>query len=1214
MAGTTDPTTIRFHQLFEQQAARLPQHLAVICNDQKLTYAELNARANQLAHHLRKLGAGPEVLIPICVDRSAAMAIGILGILKSGAAYVPIDPAYPTERIAFMLADTAAPIIVTQAPLHAQLPKTNAHVVRLDDDWIEIAAHSSDNLNINCDSENLSYVIYTSGSTGKPKGTMLTQTNLSHYVLALQAEIQLTPADRYLHLASTAFSSSRRHLLFPLAHGATVVIADEEQRLDPVPLFRLIKQRGVTVFDAVPSFQRHCTNALLELAPAQRHDLIENQLRLILSASEPLLSDIPATWKRAFNHPAEHIHMLGQTETSGIVALHRITEDDFAGQVKVVPVGHPIANTQIFLLDENQAPVRPGEAGEIYISGAGVGRGYLKRPELTAEKFIQFAVRRSPFAVKGAVNSEPQTANPLHLCRTGDFARLLPNGTLECLGRQDSQVKIRGQRVELGEIEAWLMHHANVRECVVIAHEGRLVAYLVLRDKQSLAFDELRERALRELPDYMQPAAFVRLEALPLTPNGKVDRKALPAPTETAFASAENYIAPRNQTEETLAAIWADVLGINRIGIHDHFFALGGHSLLASQIIARVRAAFQIEIPIRTIFAAPTIAGLAEQIASYQPSAMLMPPLTKAAARDVWPLSFAQQRLWFLEQWEPGTATYNLSKVVRLTGELNTVDLHQALQIIIARHDILRARFEVMNGQPSVIITESISLDLPIVDLRDWPSAAREEEVRRISTANAETPFNLACAPLLRVTLIKLSETEHQLVIVFHHIISDGWSVAVFLQELGTLYQAAQTGQKAHLPALPIQYTDYALWQQQQLQGAAVQEQLHFWQQHLASAPALLALPTDYPRPPQQRYQGAQVAALLPATLHHQLQALSQRAGVTLFMTLLAAWQVLLARLAQQDQLVVGTPIAGRTQLETEPLLGFFVNTLALRGDLAGNPTFLELLARTREAALGAYAHQDLPFEKLVEELQPARSLQYAPIFQVMFALQNAPRAQMQWGTIQLATVKLASQTAKFDLSLDVYETEAGLEAWLEFDTDLFTPETATRFLQQWQVILESVIHNPAQCIQDLPWSKPLEQPSEGWQQPVVIAPIRRESAKEQGAPQTGTEATIAQIWAELLRVNRIERNDDFFDLGGHSLLALKVIARLQRAFAVRLSVRKIFETPTVAGLAAAVDELLAPLAGESDLDVLLAELDALSEEEAQRLIVEAAQNISYAT
>ncbi|MBS1808491.1 MAG: amino acid adenylation domain-containing protein [Acidobacteria bacterium] len=1110
-SSTIHPSEICWHELFEQQAARVPHHIAIICQEEQLTYAELNAKSNQLAHHLRALGAGPEVLIPICVDRSAAMAIGILGILKSGAAYVPIDPAYPAERIEFMLADTAAPIVVTQAKLRSHLPGTTACVVTLDENWQEIAQQSTANPNVQLTSENLSYVIYTSGSTGKPKGTMMTQMNLSHYVLALQTELKLTPEDRYLHLASIAFSSSRRHLLFPLAHGATVVIADEDQRLDPLPLFRMIQARGVTVFDAVPSFQRHCTNALLDLDLKHRRELLDNKIRLILSASEPLLSDIPATWLREFNHPATHIHMMGQTETSGIVALHRVTTEDIADPVKVVPVGHPIANTEILLLDEHQQPVSPGTAGEMYISSTGVGRGYLNRSELTEEKF-----RVLRFASRG---SKPET----RFCRTGDFARFLPDGTLECLGRQDFQVKIRGQRVELGEIEALLTRHPAVRECAVIAREDvtghkQLVAYVVLRAEQSTAIDKLRTLVRQELPDYMQPAAFVPLAALPLTPNGKTDRKALPAPAASVWETQTNYSAPCNQTEERIAAIWAEVLGLRRVGIHDDFFALGGHSLLASKAIARIRATFQLEIPLRTIFEAPTVARLAEQIETLgrQTSTAKLPVLLPSSGKREFPLSFSQQRLWFLDQLEPGTATYNLSKIVQLQGSLDVAALQQALQTIVARHDILRTHFVATNGEAVQIIAESVAIPLTITDLSQSPPAAREDEADKIVNACVNEPFDLTRCPLLRVQLINLGNDSHLLVIVFHHIISDGWSVGVFLQELGTLYQALIAGQDSPLPPLPIQYADYASWQQEYLQGDVLAQQLTYWKHHLSGVPAVLELPTDKPRPAVQGYQGAQVSLPLPAALRSELEALSQQAGVTLFMTLLAAFQVLLARYSRQEQIVVGTPIAGRTSIEIENLIGFFVNTLALRGDLSGQPTFQELLHRTREAALGAYAHQDLPFEKLVEELQPVRSLSHSPIFQVMFALQNAPRAEMQWGEIELTAIKLPGNTAKFDLSLDVYLQGDELDAWLEFDTDLFTAETATRILQHWQTLLEGIVRVPTQTVHELPLltSQEHQQMFVEWNQATVdVPPVCLHQLIEQQAVRV--PENIAVVWQE---------------------------------------------------------------------------------------------------
>ena len=485
LVNTKYSTENCFHELFEQQAAAQPDRAAIICRGKQLTYGELNARANQLARHLRARGAVPETLIPICVDRSVEMAVGILGILKSGAAYVPIDPAYPAERIEFMLADTNAPFIVTQS---AHLPSSAAEKILLDSDWEIIARNSPDNPPPVADSGNLAYVIYTSGSTGKPKGAMLTHANLLHYVRALQQEFSLTPEDKYLHLASIAFSSSRRHMLFPLAYGASVVIADEEQRMDALPLFRLVKEESVTVFDAVPSFQRHCMNALLELGAEQRKELLDNNLRLIVSASEPLLSDIPAAWMFEFKHPARHFHMIGQTETSGIISLNRVTEADAAGATRVVSVGRPISDTEIYLLDENGQPVAAGEAGEMFVCGGGLGRGYLNRPELTVQKFVELPFGKD----SGAAISIARRA-----CRTGDYARLLPDGRMECLGRQDFQVKIRGFRVELAEIEALLTNHADVRECAVIGREDepgeiRLAAYIVARRESVSLIDELR--------------------------------------------------------------------------------------------------------------------------------------------------------------------------------------------------------------------------------------------------------------------------------------------------------------------------------------------------------------------------------------------------------------------------------------------------------------------------------------------------------------------------------------------------------------------------------------------------------------------------------------------------------------------------------------------------------------------------------------------------
>lgn len=1056
-----------FHQLFEQQAAARPDGLAIVCNGEKLTYGELNRRANQLAWHLRSRGATPETLIPVCTDRSVEMAIGILGILKSGAAYVPIDPNYPAERIEFMLAETAAHLIVTQS---AYLQSATAEKILLDADWELIRQNPIDNPPPTAAAENLAYVIYTSGSTGKPKGAMLTHANLFHYVSALQREFRLTPADKYLHLASIAFSSARRHLLFPLAHGASVVIADEEQRMDALPLFKLIKEQSATVFDAVPSFQRHCMNALLELDGEQRNELLNNNLRLIVSASEPLLSDIPATWMFEFKHPARHVHMIGQTETSGIVSINHVTEQDAAGPIRPVAVGRPIANTKVYLLDENRQPVADGEAGEMYVCGNGLGRGYLNRPELTVQKFVELSVENE---------SEAEESKIRRLCRTGDFARLLPDGRFECLGRQDFQVKVRGNRVELGEIEALLLGNSNVRECSVIGREDqpgqpgtiRLVAYIVPRRQSDSLIEELRKLVKEKLPDYAQPSAFVLIDALPLTPNGKIDRQNLLRPDESASAAEKNFVAPRDSTERTIAEIWAEVLGSNHNGVNDNFFESGGHSLLAARLISRLRTAFNLEMPLRAVFEAPTIAELAEKISFYRRQTEFAPAsVLKQIVRPASiPLSFAQRRLWFLAQMDGDSSTYNMSETIRLEGKLEIAALRFALENIVARHEILRTFFQSFDGQPSQVIAAEANVDLTVADLTDFSQQMPEQEARKIASEFAARAFELTVAPLFRVKVIKLRETEYLLVVVFQHIISDGWSNSLFFKELSCLYEAKLSGSAAALANLPVQYADYALWQQKWLQTEQYGRQLDFWKKHLETAPALLELPTDYARPVVQRYRGARCSAFLAADLTEKINRLGRGEAATLFMTLLSAWQLLLFRYSRQEQVVVGTPIAGRTMTETENLIGFFVNTLALPGDLSGNPTFRELLQRTREQALGAYANQELPFEKLVEELNPERSLSYAPVFQVMFALQNSSSPTKNFADLKIADEKITDHTAKFDLSLDVFEETGGLELQLEYDTDLFAEETARQMLEHFRAILEAITENAELRLASIP-------------------------------------------------------------------------------------------------------------------------------------------------
>lgn len=1040
-----------FPRLFEAEVSRAPKKPAVVYENETLTFAGLNARANQLARYLRSRGAGAESLIGICVERSLDMAIGILGILKSGAAYLPLDPEYPRERLAFMLDDARPALVVTKSKLADLVAGNAARPVLLDGDSAEIAEQSGTNLVETPGPDDLAYVIYTSGSTGKPKGVMITHGNLANYLLALDHELQITRDDLYLHTASIAFSSSRRQLMLPLSQGATVVIATSEQRKDPLALFAMIKQRGGTIMDAVPSFWRNCTSVLTNLDAETRARLLDNKLRLMLSASEPLLSDIPRTWVSEFRHPARHVHMFGQTETAGIVALYRIPSDTY-GETKITPIGEPIANSEIFILDEEQRPCPTGIAGELYIGGAGVGRGYLNHAELTSTKFIA-----NPFSDESGAR----------LYRTGDWAKLNAEGQIEFVGRRDQQVKLRGFRVELGEIEAALASHPAIRECVVVARaesngEKRLIAYFVADDAPP-SVSELRAFMNGQLPDYVVPSAFVKLDALPLSANGKVNRLALPVPDNARPELAAAYVAPQTTIEKRLSEIWSEVLRIERVGMRDNFFELGGNSLLATLVCSRVRNALKIEMPPRVLFERPTVALMAEAVGTAEAANPLaISPCKPSDRNGNAPLSFPQQQFWLLDQAEPNSSHYNVRAAIKIAGPLEAAKLQQAFAAVVARHEILRTNFVLNDGSPAQVIASTLRFALDVSDLSSVPSSRREAEVQRVLARESEDPFDLAHGPLFRAKLLKLGPDEHLLVMTLHHIICDGWSIGVLLRELTTRYQAEESA-----PQLQIQYADFALWQRERLLNEALKRQMDYWKQKLANAPAALGLPTDYRRPATPTFNGAQESVLLPADLGRGLKALSQREGATLFMTLLAAFQTLLFRYSGQDDIVVGSPIAGRTLVETENLIGAFVNTLALRGDLSGNPTFREFLGRVRETALESYTHQEVPFEKLIEELRPDRSTNRTPLFQAMFALQNPP-ADIAVAGLTLSSLKLDRTKSKFDLTLEVEEQTNGLCASFEYNTDLFAPATMQRMLEHFQNLLTSIVENPDQSLSDL--------------------------------------------------------------------------------------------------------------------------------------------------
>jgi non-ribosomal peptide synthetase component F len=753
-------------------------------------------------------------------------------------------------------------------------------------------------------------------------------------------------------------------------------------------------------------------------------------------------------WPQTSRSRAKLYNVYGPTETI-IDSAYWLCEGPYGGSS--VPIGRPIPNARIYILDEALRLLPIGVAGQMHIGGVGLARGYLNRPELTAGRFIP----------------DPFSAEPgARLYKTGDLARYLPDGNIEFLGRGDHQIKIRGFRIELGDIEAALGEHPAVGQAVVMARtdtlgERRLVAYLGAH----ATGDELRRFLKDKLPDHMVPALFVPLDSLPLLSNGKVDRQGLPAPDRMRPELDQAFMPPRSPTEELIAEIWAQLLDIERVGIHDNFFDLGGHSLLATQAISRMRDIFQMEITLRRLFELPTVASLAESVeAARQAEPALLAPSILPVPRDGdLALSFAQQRLWFFDQLEPGLAAYNIPAAVRLKGRFNLAALEQSLNEIIKRHESFRTTFGKVDGQARQVIAPLLTVELPVVDLRGLPASDRETEARRWVATEAQRPFDLSQGPLLRGIVLRLDDEEHLGLLTMHHIVSDGWSTGILIRELGALYLAFSAGGSPALPALPIQYADFAQWQRQWLQGEVLEAQIAYWKDQLADAPATVDLPTDHPRPAVQTFRGAHESLVLPGELQEELQRLGRQEGATPFMTFLAAFMVLLYRYTNQDDLVVGTPVANRNRVETEGLIGCFVNALALRIDISGNPGFRELLRRVREVCLGAYGHQDLPFDRLVEELQVVRDLSRNPLFQVMFVLHNTALRTVELPGLTLSPVEGDSETAHFDLTLQIADTDQGLTAALVYNTNLFDAGTIARMLGHFQTLLAGVIADPEQ-------------------------------------------------------------------------------------------------------------------------------------------------------
>ncbi len=1040
------------HELFEAQAARVPGAVAAVCEGRALTYAELDRRAERLARRLRELGVAPEALVGVHLDRSLEMLVAVLGVLKAGGAYVPLDPAFPRERLALMLGDAGLGWVVTARELAPAVGELSAaRLVVLDPELEEVSRlgeRESSRRRRGAGADALAYVIYTSGSTGRPKGVQVPHRGVVSFLEFMGQELGLGERDRLLAVTTLSFDIAALELFLPLTLGARVEIAGRETASDGAALAARIAASGATVMQATPA-----TWQMLVDAGWRAGDGLK-----MLCGGEALSPEL-AVRLGAAGGPLWNVY--GPTETTIWSTVQRVRPAPGAAVGGgPVPIGLPIAGTVVHLLGPHgeREPAPVGFPGELHVGGVGVARGYLGRPDLTAERFVPdpFGARRGEAGAR--------------LYRTGDLARRRPDGSLDFLGRIDRQVKVRGFRVEPGEIEARLLAHAAVREAVVVARRdasghGILAAYMVAAGDAPPVAAELRAWLREALPEYMVPSVFVPLAALPLTPNGKVDRDALPAPPAARPGPGGELAAPRTPTEEVVAGVWAEVLGREGVGIHDGFFDLGGHSLLATQVVSRLREGFGIELPLRSLFEGPTVAELAAAVdgAVAAGQGFQAPPLEPAPRQGDPPLSLAQQRLWFLDQLEPGKPFYNLATAVRLQGALEVPAMAAALAEVARRHESLRTCFPVAGGRPVQRVLAPAPVTLPVVDLSGLPPAARDGAAACLLREEAERSFDLARGPLLRVRLLRLAAAEHAAAVTLHHIVGDRWSMAVLVHEIAALYAARAAGAAAReaLPELPVQYADFALWQRRWLDSGVLERQLAYWRRRLAGSPPLLALPADRPRPAVPSRHGARHALAMPAPLVAAARKLSRAEGVTLFMTLLAALQAVLAWASGCDDVVIGGNVANRNHSRTERLIGFFANLLVLRTDLSGDPTFRELLARVREVALGAYAHQDVPFDRLVEELQPRRDPGYSPLVQVVLSFQNVPAAPPASGPLVVTPIATGRATAKFDLVLDLAERNGQLTGSFEYSTDLFAATTIAGMAARYEALLAAAAARP---------------------------------------------------------------------------------------------------------------------------------------------------------
>ncbi|MBL4869083.1 MAG: amino acid adenylation domain-containing protein, partial [Pseudomonadales bacterium] len=1174
------PAVSSVQQLFEQQVEKTPDASALTFAQETLSYKTLNERANQLAHYLREQGVEANTKVGVCVERSLEMMVSVLAVLKAGGAYVPLDITYPKERLGFLIDDSNVSLLLAQHCMMDRLPVlTEVELFFVDSQWDEIHSKSIENPVCTTTLDDLIYIIYTSGSTGLPKGAGVTHRGEINLLNWFTREFNIGADDKTLLMSAIGFDLTQKNLFAVLIKGGTLVIPPMDYYDQEVITYHI----------------EHDEITLLNCAPSAFYPLVERDsdalksLRTLFLGGETIQMELLSPWLRREDCHCEVVNTYGPTECTDVVSYHRvhITSDV---SIQVIPIGKPIDNTQLYILDSNNL-VPVGLVGELCVAGVGVGVGYLSKNEITRNELTEAVFIDNPFG-------EGQ------LYRTGDLARYLENGDIEYIGRKDFQVKLRGMRIELGEIEAALRRQPGVKDSLVMldakmGEEGveQLVAYVVTdRALDNGLFDknQWRESIRDTLPNYMIPNVLISVEAWPLTPNGKVDRKSLLNLVDNN--KADSYVAPRSEIELQLVSIWSSVLKVDKIWVYDNFFDLGGHSLLATQIAARARKAFNIPIQLRDMLGQPTIDSIAKQVAKLMKGdspLSLMPEIVRVDRTKPLPLSFAQQRLWVLDQLEPGSVAYNMPLTVKVRGALNVDVLRQSFAEVVRRHESLRTVFIVVeeDDDPDIISQDIVCEDIVCEDIAyqtikdagqgetcDWAlpvtsvvgleQAAQEIEVKRLVAIEIMTPFDLETGPLFRTSLFKLDENDFVFVAVTHHIVSDGWSMGLMIQEVASIYSDLSQGKQPELDELPLQYADFSQWQRNWLQGEVLERELDYWREQLKDL-TYLKFPTDYPRPRVQTYQGASVHFSLTARLTKRLQLLGQRQGVTLFMTLLAAYKVLLFRYSGQDDICVGTPTANRQQEELESIIGFFINTLALRTLVDGEGTFAELLSSVQQSTMAAFDHQNVPFERIVEEVTTQRDMSRSPIFQLMFVMQNTlplDEQLIQGAGLVFEPISPDIESAKFDITLTMRE-EGNLSGVFQYNTDLFTESRITEFARDFERLLAAVVDQPECKLVNLPISSEIDirQPFFDWNK-EDLAPREPESQASMGyaPPRNGLEELILVIWARVLRAvhphQEIGIYDNFFELGGHSLLATQVISRIKRQVKIEIPLRVLFE------------------------------------------------------